>query len=127
MHPTLAVLKEPGFKVALIGATNDSTKFGNKIYKNLKSKGIVVWGVNPKATTIDGDPAYHDLRSLPEKPSILNFVVPPKLGIEVARLGIELGFDHFWMQPGAESPEIKALVESSGKHYLEQYCIMVET
>lgn len=123
----LELLKKKDVSIAIIGATNDSTKFGNKIYKDLKNKKIAVYGINPKATTIDGDRAYHHLNDLPQKPDILNFVVPPKIGMEIIRDAVRDGFDHFWLQPGAESEEIIQFLESHDKSFLAYACVMVET
>lgn len=123
----LEVLQKKDVTIAIIGATNDSTKFGNKIYRDLKSKNIKIYGINPKATTIDGDPAYKNLEELPEKPDILNFVLPPKLGMETIKYAVLHGYDNFWLQPGAESEEILDFLESSGKSYLAHACVMVET
>jgi uncharacterized protein len=120
-------LKKKDLCVAVIGATNDKTKYGNIIYRDLKNKGIKVLGVNPKATTIDGDKSYKKIQYLDIKPDILNFVLPPKLGLEVIKDAIELGYDYFWLQPGAESEEIIALLEAKNKKYLAYSCVMVET
>ncbi len=121
------LLKKKDLCVAVIGATNDKTKYGNIIYRDLKNKGIKVLGVNPKATTIDGDKSYKTMKDIDVKPDILNFVLPPKLGLVVIKEAIELGYDHFWLQPGAESEEIIDLLQAKNKQYLANACVMVET
>lgn len=123
----LELLKKKDVTVAVIGATNDRTKYGNIIYRDLKNKGIRVFGVNPKATTIEGDPAYKRVQDIPEKPDILDFVLPPKIGLETIKELIQDGYDHFWLQPGAESDEILALLNKENKSVLAHSCVMVET
>jgi hypothetical protein len=123
----LEILKNKDCKIALIGATNDSTKYGNKIYKDLKAKRRLVYAINPKATTIEGDLSYPTVESLEFKPDILNFVIPPKLALEMIQKLIQKDYDNFWLQPGAESNEIIELLESSGKNYLAHACVMVES
>ncbi|MCK6381217.1 MAG: CoA-binding protein [Leptospiraceae bacterium] len=123
----LEKLKKKDLKIFLIGATNDKTKYGNTIYRDLKSKNIEVYGINPKATTIENDKAYHTIHEPNVKPDILNFVVPPKIGIEIIRDAINSGFDNFWLQPGAESEEIISLLEANKKNYLAHSCVMVQT
>jgi uncharacterized protein len=123
----LRLLKNTEVKIALIGATNDSSKYGNIIYKDLKRKNISVFGINPKASTIEGDKAYHRIEDLGFIPDILNFVIPPKLGLPLIKKAIESGYDNFWLQPGAESEEIISLLEQSKKNYLANACVMVET
>ncbi len=126
-HPILDLLEKKDVKIALIGATNDSSKYGNIIYRDLKSKNITVYGINPKASTILGDPAYHSLKDLPERPDILNFVVPPKIAFPIIQEAIQDGYDSFWLQPGAESEEIIEFLIQNKKNYLAHACVMVET
>jgi len=123
----LDVLNKDDVVIALIGATNDSKKYGNIIYKDLKRKNITVYGINPKATTIDGDKVYPTLESLPLRPDILNFVVPPKIAFTMIQEAVANGYDNFWLQPGAESEEILDYLDRSGKTYLANACVMVET
>ncbi len=126
-NSVLEKLQKKDVTIYLIGATNDKTKYGNIIYRDLKSKNIDVYGINPKATTIENDKAYHTIHEPPVKPDILNFVVPPKIGLEIIRDAVDSGFDNFWLQPGAESDEIISFLEKSGKKYLAHSCVMVET
>mgnify|MGYP000338321727 CR=1 FL=1 len=44
----LEKLKSENVKIALVGASNDKGKFGNKIYLDLKLKGYDVIPINPK-------------------------------------------------------------------------------
>ncbi len=125
----LELLNQKGedITIALIGATNDKSKYGNIIYRDLKRKGISVFGVNPKATTIEGDPAFRSLDDLQFRPDILNFVVPPKIGFEMVKDAVGKNYDNFWFQPGAESEEIIEYLESRKKNYLAYACVMVQT
>ncbi len=123
----LEILKKKDLKIALYGATNDSSKFGNIIYKDLKNKNITVYGINPKATTILGDPAYHNIKDIPEKPDLLIFVVPPKITFTLIKEAIAEGYDSFWLQPGAESEEIIEYLIENKKNYLANACVMVES
>ncbi len=126
-NPVLEKIKKDNVKIFLIGATNDKTKYGNIIYRDLKSKNIEVYGINPKASTIENDKAYHTIHEPPVKPDILNFVVPPKIGFEIIQDAVSSGFDNFWLQPGAESDEIISFLEKNKKNYLAYSCVMVET
>jgi len=63
---------------AVIGANNDSDKFGNIIYKKLKCEGYKVYPVNPMCEYVDGNRCYPNLSSLPEMPEVLDMVVSPK-------------------------------------------------
>ncbi|NUU98627.1 MULTISPECIES: CoA-binding protein [unclassified Marinitoga] len=116
-------------KVALIGATTNKSKYGYKILKDLISKGYEVLPVTPNYEQIEGIKTYKSVKDLPNV-DILNFVVPPKIGLEITKEAYKHGFKKFWYQPGAESEEIKKYLESlndSEVEYLFYKCIMVET
>ena len=118
-------LKNKNNLIALIGASNDKNKYGNKILLDLVSNGHNVVPVNPKETIIAGLKSYNNVSELSENPSIINFVVPPSVGFELTKGLVESGYDNFWYQPGAESSEISLYLESNSKNYIDDKCIMV--
>ncbi|MCB1160580.1 MAG: CoA-binding protein [Leptospiraceae bacterium] len=117
--------KNDNLKVVLVGATNDRKKFGNIIFRNLKDKDVEVFPINPKASTIEGHPVYHKLSEI-ESYDIINIVIPPKYAFIFIKEAVENGHDNFWLQPGAESPEILEFLTANGKKFVYQECIMVE-
>ncbi len=119
------LLNDPATTVALVGATDNAAKYGATIYRNLKAKGIPVFAVNPNRDTVDDDAAYASLADLPQAPTIVNLVVPPRIGIGVLAEMAELGYENVWFQPGAESPAAVALAEELGLNYLVDACTMV--
>ena len=124
----LEALQRPGVRIALVGASNDPAKFGNRIFRDLVVKGYAVWPVNPREPKIEGVAVHADLESLPSKPDIVNFVVPPKVALAVAKQALALGIRRLWFQPGSESDELKAwLVEQEGVSALTDACIMVQS
>ena len=128
MKMVLQKLKQNKVRIALIGASNNQNKFGNRIYRDLRSKGYNVVPVNPRERKIEGDRAYASIDIMEELPDIVNFVVPPPIAMKVAQDAVELGIDYLWFQPGSESDELeKWLKGTNGIKYLINSCIMVET
>ena len=124
----LEKLKEENTSIALIGASNDRSKYGNKIYRDLRNKGYNVTPINPKEEKIEGDRAYSSIEEMKELPDIANFVVPPPVAIRIAQNITNLGIKHLWFQPGSESKELEDwLKNTDGIEYLINACIMVET
>jgi predicted CoA-binding protein len=111
---------------AIIGASENTAKFGNRIYRNLKQAGYEVYGVNPNARTVDGDPTYPTLAELPVKPDVVDVVVPSWVGRRIAEDAAKGGIPIFWLQPGAESDELIAYAESLGLDVIHDACAMVE-
>ena len=114
--------------IAVVGATDDLSKYGARIYRDLKAKGYRVFAVNPARDTVDGDPAYKSLADIGEPPSIVDIVVPPRVTLSVLRECAELGLRDVWVQPGAEDEEVLQALRDGDFEYLAQGpCIMVET
>jgi predicted CoA-binding protein len=119
------LLSQPGVSIAVIGATDRPAKYGGIIYRDLKRKGYRVFGVNPYRETVDGDPCWKTVLDLPETPSIADFVIPAKRGLEVLEECEQAGIRNIWLQPGAESPELMARLDSGPFDWLAHACIMV--
>jgi predicted CoA-binding protein len=127
VHDILTLLDDPDTTVAVVGATDNPSKYGYVIYRDLKRKGFKVFPVNPRRERVDGDPAYRSLRDLPEPPTIVNIVVPPKVTAKILKDCLELGYRNVWLQPGAESPETMTFLQKHDFQYLANACIMVQS
>ncbi|MDX1692015.1 MAG: CoA-binding protein [Acidimicrobiia bacterium] len=122
----LTLLDRPDTTVAVVGASDDLSKYGARIYRDLKSKGFRVFAVNPTRDTVDGDPCWPTLADLPEAPTIVDFVVPPRQTRRVLEECLELGYTNVWIQPGAEDEEVLSFLDQHGFNHLTNACIMVE-
>tara|TARA_B100001778_G_scaffold122346_1_gene100525 strand:- start:996 stop:1388 length:393 start_codon:yes stop_codon:yes gene_type:complete len=120
-------LKDKNNLIALVGASNDRNKYGNKILLDLLSKNYNVVPINQKEDTIAGLKAYTKVQDLPSRPSIINFVVPPEIGLDITKELVEEGYNHFWYQPGAESEDLTNLLTQKNRDFIDDKCIMVVT
>ena len=127
MNDIATLLNRDDTTIAVVGATDDPSKYGSVIYRDLKRKGFTVYPVNPNRDTVDGDPTYPSLAHLPANPTIVNVVVPPTATLNVLRKARELGLTNVWVQPGAESPEVMAYLNENDFNYLANACIMVRS
>ena len=59
-------LKNKNNLIALIGASNDKKKYGNKILLDLVSKGHNVVPINPKEDNVAGLKSYNNVAELSE-------------------------------------------------------------
>ena len=125
MSQVARLLDDPETSVAVVGATDRPGKYGGIVYRRLKAFGYKVFPVNPNRDEVDGDPTYPDLASLPEAPTIVNFVVPPRVGSPVADAAVEQGYLNLWFQPGAESQDLTETLRERGADVLTDACIMV--
>jgi predicted CoA-binding protein len=109
---------------AVVGANNDPSKYGNKIYKTLKARDYEVYPVNPKYESIEGVPCYRDLKLIPRKPEVINMVVAPKYGKIYIEEAAELGIKHLWLQPGTYDDELLEFIAQKGLQAV-QACILL--
>ncbi len=111
---------------AVVGATENPQKFGNKIYKRLKERHYEVYPVNPGLDFLDGDPCYKNLSSLPKVPDVIDMVVSPERGKAVLEEAAEIGVKNVWFQPGTYTDETLKLAKSLGLN-LVQSCVLIAT
>lgn len=111
---------------AVVGATNNARKYGNKILRDLRRAGYYVYAVNKTETEIEGQPAYRTLADLPEKPEVVDLVVPPNQTEQVVKQCKALGLRRVWMQPGAESEAAIQYCLDNGIQVIHDACAMIE-
>lgn len=110
---------------AVVGASQDRSKFGNRIYRNLRDAGYVVYPVNPRGGELEGAKVYPTLADLPESPEVIDLVVPPAVTEQVVKEAHQLGLSRVWMQPGAESQAAIAYCHDHGLQVIYHACAMV--
>ena len=123
----LDTLQNKNNLIAIVGASNDPKKYGNKILLDLVSKGYSVAPINNKEKMISSNKSYMNVLDLEVTPSIINFVVPPNVGFEITKELVGNKYDNFWYQPGAESQKISTYLNENNKNFIDDKCIMVVT
>ena len=111
---------------AVVGASRDPEKYGHQVYRDLRTAGYKVYPVNPRAERVLGDRCYANLRELPKRPDVVDFVVPPKVTEEILRTCFELGIRRVWLQPGSESEKAIKFCEDKGIEVVHGVCVMVQ-
>jgi len=109
---------------AVVGASQDRTKYGNRIFRSLLASGYRVYPVNPRGGQIDGQVVYTSLADLPERPEVVDVVVPPAVTEQVVEEVHRLGLTRVWLQPGAESEAAIAYCHEHGVGVVHHACAM---
>jgi predicted CoA-binding protein len=110
--------------VAIVGASANRSKFGNKAVRAYKEQGYRVFPINLKATEIEGLPAYPNISAVPVRPEMVSVYLPPAVLLKVLPEIAAKGCDELWLNPGAESPEVLAEAERLGLNVI-QACSIV--
>ncbi len=117
----------PNYRVwAVVGVSSDQSKYGNKIYRDLRDAGYTVYAVNPKLETVEGDPCFASISALPQVPDVVDLVVPPAATMAVIEDCIAAGAKRVWYQPGSELPESIEKAEKAGMEVVYDACIMIQ-
>jgi predicted CoA-binding protein len=113
---------------AVVGVSNDTSKFGRRIYEDMRRAGYDVVPVHATLTELDdGTPVYKSVKDIPEPVAVVDLVIPPVATTAVVRDCIEAGITRVWFQPGAQSAEAIALAEANGLAVIKDgECCMVE-
>ncbi len=98
-------LKAPRF--AVVGASTDREKYGNKILRCYQQNGREVVPINPRGGLIEGLEAKIALAELDDpKSHALSVITPPPISLKVVEEAAGLGIRRIWLQPGAESQAV---------------------
>lgn len=110
--------------IAIIGASNDRAKFGNKAVRAFLQQGYEVYPVNPREEAIEGLRAFRSIADVPVRPQKISVYLPPPVLLRVLPDIAARGCDEFWLNPGTESDEVLAEAERLGLNVI-QACSIV--
>ena len=92
--------------VAIIGASADRNKFGNRALRAFRQQGYTVVPINPHEQEIEGLTAYKSILDVPGTIDMASFYVPPEIGERVMDEVARKGIAEVWLNPGAESERL---------------------
>jgi predicted CoA-binding protein len=105
-------------RVAVTGVSRTPANHGsNVVYKRLRDRGFDVYAVNPNAEVVEGDRAYHDLRSIPGGVDAVVIGTHPELAEDTMRECVDLGIRHVWMHRGPGGGSVSASATAYGREH----------
>ena len=109
---------------AVVGVSQDTSKYGYQIFRALLKKGYRVYPLNPKYVSVDWERCYPSLDDLPEVPQVVVPVVPPAVTEQVVESCVRLGIRTVWMPPGAWSKEAVAMCDTHNIEEVHDVCLL---
>ena len=94
--------------VAVIGASSNRQKFGNRAVRAFQQQGYTVIPINPHETDVEGLKTYASVLDVPGPVDMASFYVPPDVGEQVIEDVAKKGITEVWLNPGAESDALVA-------------------
>lgn len=101
--------------VAILGASRDRAKFGNKAVRAFMDSGYEVYPVHPSEKEIEGQTAYARVEDIPvPQLDMVSVYLAPPLGMKVIASIPAAKTKELWLNPGAESDELIEMAEKRG-------------
>ena len=94
--------------VAVIGASSNRNKFGNRAVRAFQQRGDTVVPINPHEAEVEGLRCYASVLDVPGAIDMASFYVPPEIGLRVIDEVARKGIPEVWLNPGAESDALIA-------------------
>ena len=94
--------------VAVIGASSDRRKFGNRALRAFRQQGYTVIPINPNEAEVEGLKTFASVLDVPGTIDMASLYVPPHVGEQVIAEIAKKGIAEVWLNPGAESDALIA-------------------
>lgn len=113
-------------RFAVVGASADRSKYGNKVLRCYQLNGRSAVPVNPRETEVEGVACVATVNDLPAAVTSISVITPPAVTEKVVEEAIRKGIKNIWMQPGAESAAAVQRCEQAGINVIaDGSCILV--
>ena len=100
--------------VAILGASKDRSKYGNKAVRAYVQRGWTVYPVNPNETEVEGVKCYRSIADVPTPLDRVSVYLPPKIGLMVLDDLAKARPGEVFFNPGSDSPEVMDKATSLG-------------
>ena len=94
--------------VAVVGASNDRRKFGNKALRAFRAEGHTVVPINPHESEVEGVRAFPSVLDVPGRIDMATVYVQPDVALRLLPEFEQKKIGEIWINPGAESDELMA-------------------
>jgi predicted CoA-binding protein len=92
--------------VAVIGASNDRNKFGNKAFRGFLQKGYHAFPVNPNEPEVEGHASFKSVADIPNSLDLVTVYVPPPVLLKLLPGIAQKGCGELWLNPGTDSHSV---------------------
>jgi predicted CoA-binding protein len=105
-------------RIAVTGVSRTPKDHGsNTVYKRLRERGYEVFAVNPNADTVEGDPCYQDLKSIPGGVEAVVIGTRPEIAEDTMRECADLDIRQVWMHRGPGAGSVSAAATDYGRQH----------
>jgi predicted CoA-binding protein len=110
--------------VAVIGASNDRHKFGNRAVRAFRRQGYTVIPINPHESEVEGQKAYPSVLDVPGPIDMATVYLQPGPGVEVMEQLARKGVGEVWLNPGADDDRVVTRARQLGLNVIQACSII---
>ncbi|HSL21676.1 MAG TPA: CoA-binding protein [Vicinamibacterales bacterium] len=100
--------------VAVVGASSNRGKFGNKAFRAFRQKGYTVIPVNPNEREVEGTRTVASVLDIAGDLDMVTVYVPPDVGVRIMNDVAKKGVKELWLNPGADDDAVIARARELG-------------
>ena len=123
---TISRILSQASSIAVVGLSPKPERASHGVAKAMQQFGYRIIPVRPKAEEILGEQVYPDLKSLPEKPDIVDVFRAPKHVPDIVDDCIDLDIKVLWLQEGVVNVEAAEKARKHGITVIMDRCIYKE-
>jgi uncharacterized protein len=110
--------------VAVIGASSNRSKYGNKALRAFEKGGYTVFAINPNEPVVEGHKTFASVLEVPQPIDMATVYVQPEVGVKVMEEIAAKGIREVWLNPGADAPEVVARAAALGVRTIQACSII---
>ena len=110
--------------VAVIGASSNRSKFGNKALRAFAKRGYRVVAVNPNEREVEGHRTYPSVLDVPGDIDMATVYIPATEGVKVLDDLAEKGVPEIWLNPGADDDPVVERARELGLNIIQACSII---
>jgi predicted CoA-binding protein len=110
--------------VAVIGASSNRNKFGNRALRAYVRQGYTVYAINPNEREVEGHRTYASVLDVPGTIDMATVYVPPRIGVVVMEQLAKKQIPEVWLNPGADDDTVVARARELGLKTIQACSIM---
>ena len=110
--------------VAVIGASSNRRKFGNKALRAFERNGYRVLAINPNESEVEGHRTFATVLDVPDTIDLATVYVPADAGVRVMEDLAKKGVEQVWLNPGADDPVVVGRAKALGLKVIQACSII---
>jgi len=101
--------------IAIVGASTDRSKFGNRAVRAYAARGYDVYPIHPREQSIEGHKAYTSVNDVPvAELDCISIYLPPAVAVKALDDIARKPTKQVFFNPGADAPEVLTRAEQLG-------------